>query len=298
LILNPDSPLRQKRIPAKLLLAGEFTVLTGGNTLGIPFHHFYGTWAKHENPDIRLKELYEFLLEKNLVYLDLGRFATDINEGWRFDSSIPEGYGLGSSGALSAGILARYGIADESTPYTIQQRLATIESYYHGTSSGFDPLIAYTASACIVRNGTTQVLNIHHKIADTLRSRLFLIDSKTQRNTIVPIEWFYVQLRQKRFKEAMEELNQLNDQLIGTLQEETYANLNAMYYQISLIQSEYFQPLIAEPVKDLWTQGLTHKTHYCKLCGKGGGGYYFIWLDCTREKFHELYPDTELIQIF
>lgn len=296
--MKTESPTTQDRIPAKLLLAGEFTVLIGGNTLGVPFQHFYGVWTKKETQDTRLKELYIFLAKKNLAFIDLNRFLADIELGWWFESTIREGYGLGSSGALSAGILARYGITDHVTPNIIQQRLATIESFYHGTSSGFDPLIAYTASMCVVRNLETSVLNNDSQIADVLRTKLFLIDSNTPRDTIVPIEWFYNQLSQPAFKVALDELNQLNDKLIRTLLKETGENLSLIFSKISQIQSEHFQPLIADPLKNIWSQGLLHKTHYCKLCGKGGGGYYFIWLNCTQVEFQGRYPAIELIQIF
>ena len=47
-------------------------------------------------------------LNTNLVEFDLDAFSNDIEGGMYFDSSIPQGYGVGSSGALVASIYDRY----------------------------------------------------------------------------------------------------------------------------------------------------------------------------------------------
>ena len=41
---------------------------------------------------------------------DLDQMASDISKGMYFDSSIPPGYGVGSSGALVAAVYDRYAL--------------------------------------------------------------------------------------------------------------------------------------------------------------------------------------------
>jgi mevalonate kinase len=43
-----------------------------------------------------------------LVTFDLAELKNDVETGMYFDSSIPQGYGVGSSGALVAAIYDRY----------------------------------------------------------------------------------------------------------------------------------------------------------------------------------------------
>ena len=287
-----------KTISAKLLLAGEFTVLIGGDTIGIPFFRFFGEWIQTEENDSRLHSLYIFLLNSKIDFLNLESFRKDIANGWRFKSNIPEGYGLGSSGALSAAILIKYGYDTNDSLEVIQKRLAAIESFYHGTSSGFDPLISYSSNPCILRDRKSFILPNINLIENKLKSNLYLIDSNTERNSILPIDWFYQQLKQDEFKNVSLTLNALNDQLIQTLTDEIADQPASYFKNISKLQYDYFQPLIVDSIKDFWSEGILNNTHYCKLCGKGGGGYYFVWLNIPILDFQDSYPDKSLVQIF
>ncbi|MEO5581132.1 MAG: hypothetical protein ABIR66_00455 [Saprospiraceae bacterium] len=86
--------MKGNKIPAKLLLAGEFTILTGGEALGIPFPKFYGQWVFGNAVNDRLENLFQYLVTKKTDFLDLDRFQQDIAKGLLFQSNIPEGYGL------------------------------------------------------------------------------------------------------------------------------------------------------------------------------------------------------------
>ena len=47
-------------------------------------------------------------LNPELVVFDFEKLKNDVQEGMYFDSSIPQGYGVGSSGALVAAIYDKY----------------------------------------------------------------------------------------------------------------------------------------------------------------------------------------------
>ena len=77
-----------------------------------------------------------------------------------FDSSIPQGYGVGSSGALVAAIYDKY--ADDKI--TVLENLtrdkllklkaifSKMESFFHGKSSGLDPLNSYLSLPILINS--------------------------------------------------------------------------------------------------------------------------------------------------
>src|SRR5690606_11390485 len=91
----------------------------------------------------------EYLEETFAEEFDMESLNADIARGMHFDSTIPQGYGVGSSGALVAAIYERYatnkidiseGISKESIS-KLKETFSKMESFFHGKSSGIDPLI-------------------------------------------------------------------------------------------------------------------------------------------------------------
>ena len=74
---------------------------------------------------------------------DLDFFSANLKKYW-LEMNIPTGYGLGSSGAVSAAVYDLFfpGVAK----LTLEQQkedLAAIESFFHGKSSGVDALTCH-----------------------------------------------------------------------------------------------------------------------------------------------------------
>ena len=77
-----------------------------------------------------------------------------------FDSSIPQGFGVGSSGAIVAAIYDNYSqdkIASDANMSNeefigLKKIFGTLESYYHGKSSGLDPLICYLNLPVLIKS--------------------------------------------------------------------------------------------------------------------------------------------------
>lgn len=268
-------PLKPARhFPAKLLVTGEFTVIRGGDALAIPFSGFSGVWERGAETDPTLLPLVQFL--KNKEYIDSGRLHEDILGGWQFRSTIPPAYGLGSSGALSAAVLYHYGkqISDETG--ILQKQLAGVEDFFHGTSSGFDPLVSYTGQGFALIGNT--LLPVSARLSDDpATSCLYLMDSGIPRGHIHAISWYTEQLKQRLFLPVVEELNELNRNLIQSWFDQDTFKMEGLYFQISSLQWKWFQPLITANVADIWQKGLESGKYAIKLCGKGGGGYYLLW---------------------
>lgn len=261
--------------PAKILVAGEFTVLQGGEALAIPLRKYFSKWVLKDSPDTRLETLINPL--SNLNSIDIAGFTDDIRNGWQLESNIPIGYGLGSSGAVSAAILDRYGSKTDSDQIgDIKDALASIENSFHGTSSGFDPLISYTNSGYLMADKHLKPIPIDHALEESLSS-FYLIDSLTPRNTIAPIKWFYDSLKIEKFHSMTLKLNELNEMFIHAILNLEKQATHEYFKMISGLQLDYFKPLITSNLIDYWNHGLDTDDYYLKLCGKGGGGFYLLY---------------------
>ena len=101
---------------SKVLLFGEYSVIQDSMALAIPYPLFEGRilfrqhGAKGSVPDPELKAFAEYLRRlshKNELCcpFDITSFEFDIAQGLAFESTIPQGHGVGSSGALCGGTL-------------------------------------------------------------------------------------------------------------------------------------------------------------------------------------------------
>ena len=98
---------------SKILLFGEYGIIKDSKGLSIPYNFFKGA-LKWDNTDSEmaqksnksLKAYAEYLKvlelkEEGLVSFDIEALEKDVADGMYFDSSIPQGYGIGSSGGIS-----------------------------------------------------------------------------------------------------------------------------------------------------------------------------------------------------
>jgi len=102
---------------AKILLFGEYGIIKDSKGLSIPYNFYRGALKTSENPitqDSHLKLVafcsYLKKLPESVVSFDWKRLNEDLDNKMYFDSSIPQGYGIGSSGALVASIYDKYAL--------------------------------------------------------------------------------------------------------------------------------------------------------------------------------------------
>ena len=103
--------LNSKIFHSKLLLFGEYSIIKKGNALAVPYPLFEGQlrFKTQENQqqnsriDPELRAFSQFLKHHDNKQLkeiiDVDSFFFDVGQGLYFNSSIPQGYGVGSSGA-------------------------------------------------------------------------------------------------------------------------------------------------------------------------------------------------------
>lgn len=263
------------RYPAKLLLFGEHILLTGAPALAVPVPAFAGHWSWSESMVGKQKRLLEFAQSDTLKFvrgLDVQRFQQDLSQGLFLDSNIPTGYGLGSSGALCAAIYDRYCTEKTTDLDVLKSIFAQMEGFFHGSSSGIDPLTSYLAQPVLIENKTEVQLAVTQSWAEP--PTVFLLDSTLPRQTGPLVQWFLGKTHDAVFAE------QLHSQLLpahaamlqGWLEakpEQFWAALR----EVSVFQLGQMPPMIPPTVRGLWTESLDQERFSLKICGAGGGGF-------------------------
>lgn len=265
------------QVPAKILLFGEHIVLQGASALALPWHHFGGAWAlaaEDQRPLLQqqLPALLTALKIQEVGWLlDLHRFQVDLNNGLYFESKIPTGYGAGSSGALCAAIFHRYlRMGPKLSLQELKAALGAVESFFHGSSSGTDPLICYLDQAVLLSSGGA----IQSVDLPAAPAYFFVIDTGISRQTGPWVERFIQKSKAKVFKEAMQsELIPASNQAIQSiLKQDSWALWSSME-AISKFHFQHLPTFIPPAFHELWQQGLASDDFKLKICGAGGGGF-------------------------
>lgn len=263
--MSPSS--ERPSFPAKLLLFGEYTIINGGSALAIPFHKYSGQWKQAS--ETKLLPFFEHII--TLQGCDIDLIGQAVEENWVYDSNIPLGYGLGSSGSLSAAAYKAFFPERATELVDLKEILSQIESHFHGKSSGLDPLTCYTGKAVHISQGQIRTIE-----APALPEQLSLYDSGIPRNGKPLIKYFTDRLElDDDFDSVVFALAQLNERIIR--QYLKGEDLRQTFFEISKIQYESFQHMIPLQMMDEWKQGLDSGRYAMKLSGAGGGGYFLKW---------------------
>jgi mevalonate kinase len=241
----------------KIILFGEYAVVHGGSALVVPFHMYSGSLKFFRDPPMDLLGFYDYLQGRD--YLDLGRLQSDISRGLFFDSNIPMGKGLGSSGALVAAIFYEYGLNGD-----LLANLRDMENYFHKKSSGIDPLTSYLNSPLLYQKGKFKEIGLQLK-----KGSFFLLDSNGHRDTVFLMNLFDKNLADLSFKNRFLQYQQVNDQIVNAfINGDDYTSL---FKKISEIQLAIFAEWIPADTRSVWESGLNSDDYYLKMCGAGGG---------------------------
>jgi mevalonate kinase len=290
--------------PAKLLLFGEYTIIQGAKALAVPLFNFRGQWRQGSDVTTlaeQQKGLYQLLhyLQKHYKAMyDTAAFEEALLGGEYFDSTIPQGYGAGSSGALSAAVYDRFAfskipVQQSSDLKQLQQQLATIESCFHGASSGADPLVCYLRKGVIFNGKNVQLLST----GQAHYEGFFLMDTGISRQTAPLVKVFKKYCEEEIYPLRLEvELIPLVEDAIDAFLSRDVNVLLETMHQISYFQFKYFPGMIPETYRKLWLDALASEHTKLKLCGAGGGGFLLGYsVDMTQTK--HLLADYKLVEL-
>jgi mevalonate kinase len=304
--------MRNPLFYAKILLFGEYGIIEDSKGLTIPYNSYKGSLkfdkgsqAKISNESIRKFALY---LSENLHdQFDFERLNADIKKGMHFDSSIPQGYGVGSSGALVAAIYERYALQKIETSTQISKEIISelkeifskMESFFHGTSSGIDPLICYLNLPLLI-NSKTDISTIGLPAQKEGKGAIFLVNSGSPGETAPMVQIFFEKLKQEGFRKTLkEEFIKYNNACIDAFVKGDVIPLFANLKSLSTWAFLHFKPMIPQRLVDAWQYGIQTNSYYLKLCGSGGGGYILGFTkDYEEAKNHLKEFDTEVIYKF
>lgn len=297
---------REGAFNSKILLFGEYGIIQNSMGLSIPYDSFKGRLQFQSestpNPNAvvksnsSLKEYGQYLRDlhdnETLGFtFDVDRFEQDLAKGLYFESTIPQGFGVGSSGALVAALYSEYAldrIEPEQVSKTALRKLKKIfsqmESYFHGTSSGMDPLICYIDLPVLIKSKTNiDTVDVPADNA-TGRGAIFLIDTGRPGRTQPLVQYFLEKCKEKDFRlKVKEKFIPYNDQCIKDFLKGETKSLFANLYHVSKFLVENLNPMVPKLFRELWMQGLETNAYYLKLCGSGGGGFILGFTENMEE---------------
>lgn len=275
---------------AKILLFGEYGIIKDSKGLTIPFNTYRGALKISSNlagiskiSNQNLERFYTYLvsLEANLVSFNLTDLKKDIDNGMYFDSSIPQGYGVGSSGALVASIYDKY-VDDRITILEnltskkllkLKAIFALMESFFHGKSSGLDPLNSYLSLPILI-NSKEDIEPTGIPSQKQGKGAVFLLDSQQTGKTEPMVTLFMNKMKNEGFRKMIsEEFATTTD---ACIQDFLHSNIKSLFDNVkslSKIVLNNFKPMIPIAFHKIWEYGITTNNYYLKLCGSGGGGY-------------------------
>ena len=276
---------------SKILLFGEYGIIKDSKGLSIPYNYYNGALKKDDNPSVEaqksnenLKAFLEYLntLDVALVNFDFKSLKTDVDSGMYFDSSIPQGYGVGSSGALVAAIYDKYAhdkitVLENLTREKLL-KLKTIfsemESFFHGKSSGLDPLNSYLSLPILINSkDNIEATGIPTQTTDG-KGAVFLLDSGITGETAPMVSIFMDNMKQEGFRKMLkDQFIKHTDACVDDFLNGDIKSLFTNTKQLSKVVLNHFKPMIPKQFHELWQKGIETNEYYLKLCGSGGGGY-------------------------
>ncbi len=299
-----------KSFSSKIFLFGEYSIIKNSWALSIPYNLFEGKLTfRRDNtvvidPELKAFSLYLKQIEVSTPVLsnfDLTSFEFDISQGMYFESTIPQGYGVGSSGALVAAIFDRYfnQSTEELSIVQLKNIFSIMESHFHGTSSGLDPLISYLNSPMLIKSKNEIELV---KLPELKKGRggIFLINTKRSRKTEPLVNLFLEKCSHDDFdQQCINELGPITNHCIDTFLNANIDQLLFHFRELSNFQFTHFSAMIPKLYRDSWKLGIDTNKFYFKLCGAGGGGFLMgITQDFLEVKKHLKDQELRLIISF
>jgi len=287
-----------KTFSSKILIFGEHIINKGSNGLATPFSVFncklsfdITTETLNASEEVLVLIFNQINNDENLSEIfDLVSFEQDIYNGLKININIPVGYGLGSSGAICAGVYDEYCYSKTENPHEIKRILGEMEGAFHGKSSGLDPLVSFLNKSVLVTKKTTEIVDF--KIENNIEFHIFLVDTKQARKTAPLVNVFLEKYDSNESfarlvsQELVPLTNEIIDDFLSNSLEQTYSKIA----KLSALQLKIFKEFILEKYLKLWKKALNNNDFYLKICGAGAGGFMLGFCkdkSCVLDVFDE-----------
>ena len=289
------------RYYSKVILFGEYSMIFDATALMIPLTKFSAQWqfplsfnrAASLTSNQSLKRFCQYLSENEDLsnLFDLQALKKDLSDGLFLASNVPSGYGLGSSGTLVAAVYDRYALQKSDDYLQLKTLFGKMESHFHGSSSGIDPLQCYLGKPFKITPQGVQLLSDDFLKKDI---HVCLIDTKIKSNTKPLVNHFKAQRENPEFLNRFQaEYVPCVTACIDTMIQGDTDMFFKSLKRLTQGQTAFLRPMITDNTIDLFT------TNYdfdfgVKISGSGGGGYVLGFTD-DRGKATVLLKDFEVI---
>jgi mevalonate kinase len=303
---------------SKILLFGEYGIIQDSKGLSIPYNFYNGALKTDENPSEdsiksngNLKRFVTYLTtlqidQPELVTFNLDNLKTDVEAGMYFDSSIPQGYGVGSSGALVAAIYDKYAqnkitVLENLTReklLKLKMIFSQMESFFHGKSSGLDPLNSYLSIPILINSKDNIEATGIPTQATNGKGAVFLLDSGITGETAPMVNIFMEKLKDQGFRTMLKsQFIKHTDACVENFLGGDLKSLLSNTKKLSKVVLNNFKPMIPEQFHSIWQNGIDSNDYYLKLCGSGGGGYILGFTE-DLEKAKKALKDYKLEVVY
>ena len=274
---------------SKILLFGEYSIVINSYGFAIPYSLYKGSLklkagSKDRNSQKKIIEFIEYLKKKvkNLPDFDWININKDKKNNLFFESNIPQGYGLGSSGALVAAFYNRYvknkipseGKLTKNKLQKLKNIFSEMESYFHGESSGMDPLNCYLGLPILIKSQNEIQITKMPEEKVLGYGGIFILDSGNSSDTSSMVSLFFRKMEDENFNLMMK--NEFIKYSKICINEFLKGDINSLFKSIKILSEitlNNFRPMIPKKFTKLWHEGIRTNDYFLKLCGSGGGGF-------------------------
>lgn len=293
----------RKTFYSKIILFGEYSMIFDATALMIPFRKYQGEWrmdpaltspgAAYSNKSVRKFCQYLQSDAELSSFFDFNRFQADLEAGLYFDANVPTGYGLGSSGTLTAAVFSRYATVTVEEALELKRILGRMESCFHGSSSGIDPLQCYLNQPFRI---TSQGLTLLPEDFMPTDIHVFLADTGIKSNTKPLVQYFRNKREDPDYLKAFQtDYVPCVSACISQLLEGEKTAFFASLRQLTEGQLRFLRPMITDNSIDLFLEKPDFNIGF-KISGSGGGGYVLGFTDDVA-KATEFMNDYQLIWV-
>ena len=278
--------MNERTYHSKIILFGEYSMIFDATALMIPLRKFKAEWrfssrllaqgAVASNASLQRFSDYLSTLDEAKDILDLQQFNHEIQYNLYLDSDVPSGYGLGSSGVLVAAVYDRYAKQKSDDLLQLKTLFGKMESYFHGSSSGIDPLQCYLNRPFHITSEGVTLLSEDFVPSDI---HVFLADTGIKSNTKPLVQYFKKKREDADYLRAFQTdyvpcVTACINHLVGGEKEAFFDSL----HQLTDGQMKFLRPMITDNSIDLFLENPDFNIGF-KISGSGGGGYVLGFTD-------------------
>jgi mevalonate kinase len=271
---------------SKVILFGEYSMIFDSTALMIPLRKFSARWRSSSRlmaqgaaaSNASLQRFADYLSSLDGIggVLDMEKFRYELYNEQYLDSNIPSGYGLGSSGTLVAAVYDRYVRKKTDELLQLKTLFGRMESFFHGSSSGIDPLQCYLNQPFRI---TPQGVTLLPEGFMPSGIHVFLADTGIKSNTKPLVQYFKKKREDEEYLKAFQTtyvpcVSACIDHLVAGEKDAFFVALR----QLTDGQLKFLRPMITDNTIDLFLERPDFNIGF-KISGSGGGGYVLGFTD-------------------